>query len=256
MEFHFPSENLAGLFGSTVPATDIATHVFEAGLREYCALSGPFSKVQPFALSREWRKKFAKAREEIISIWCQAGIKQSMQAWSSFCWRLLTKNLLTYADIFCWPRTHLMTFSDKKQACCLLTKMLLGFSNGTIRIVTRHSMQTKNCNNKEENNSILLNLWRQGCAYVISWVITVIAVDIYLCILVVSINVNCKYIHKHKNLVTFADRYQAIFSCLLTRNKSADVCWQNPIGWHFLSKIESADISWTLLAWRMLHHRL
>jgi hypothetical protein len=34
VEFHIPSENLAGSFGSTVPATDIATYVFEAGLHE------------------------------------------------------------------------------------------------------------------------------------------------------------------------------------------------------------------------------
>jgi hypothetical protein len=33
VKFHLPSENLAGSFGSTVPATDIATHVFEAGMR-------------------------------------------------------------------------------------------------------------------------------------------------------------------------------------------------------------------------------
>jgi hypothetical protein len=33
VEYHLASENLVGSFGSTVPATDIATHVFEAGLR-------------------------------------------------------------------------------------------------------------------------------------------------------------------------------------------------------------------------------
>jgi hypothetical protein len=33
VEFHLPSENLAGSFGSTFTATDITTHVFEAGLR-------------------------------------------------------------------------------------------------------------------------------------------------------------------------------------------------------------------------------
>jgi hypothetical protein len=32
VEFHLPSEKLADSFGLTVPATDIATHVFEAGL--------------------------------------------------------------------------------------------------------------------------------------------------------------------------------------------------------------------------------
>jgi hypothetical protein len=33
VEFHLPSENLAGLFGLTFAATDIATHVLEADLR-------------------------------------------------------------------------------------------------------------------------------------------------------------------------------------------------------------------------------
>jgi hypothetical protein len=33
VEFHLPSENLDGLFGSSFTATDIATNVLEAGLR-------------------------------------------------------------------------------------------------------------------------------------------------------------------------------------------------------------------------------
>jgi hypothetical protein len=32
VKFYLPSENLAGLFGLTVAAADIATQVFEAGL--------------------------------------------------------------------------------------------------------------------------------------------------------------------------------------------------------------------------------
>lgn len=66
----------------------------------FLTLEGP---TIPVASTESWmKKKYSKAREEIISIWYWAGTQLEIQAWPSFWWCLLRRKSPDKKSEVCW----------------------------------------------------------------------------------------------------------------------------------------------------------